>query len=659
MDNKLSPMEQHYQGSNHHLTFALTETIYSLEPQGFPQQSRHLFFSLAEAMSQLLTEDRLKMIDPEIARNNNSSRYCKLQITDNNDHLIYAELVYNRPGHQTCYDDLGIYLYTELDPDTLRAATGLPFPRNHQMNELNFIQLADYNEKYQEIIPIELFRLLESNFKARLAVSAGQWHELVYKGELLKPGSDASKGIVQFVYHHYFAHSKGALISLILQDARQFDALCFDKEYDSLLHYAYLKDTQGQLHSSINVMAISDSPEGNPTAGVWLHNEHSIKDLEEMTGTDLSRGDQYDPEMPMLLLARYIYDNGLHLIRGDGYQKLVEGLGTDDTDLKSSPFIAILSYQLRDGSEKPALHTLANDYYHYATIDQAIGKLLHAELQLMHPGIIDMGMPNFLAHAGVEGSDGKPLANLRFALEPTPSIFLDFSSEVSVLAPAFYAQVIALLPATNAVAEPGAMLSIPIVTYDTEGVIMEHTSVGIALSQLITSRQPGISHLLDNSLSIPQADKSEECFIRLEWNQATLPNEKVTNRIMQPSLQAGLEFILGIDPQFFYPEQNDPQKQFLLGITLQQESATDPLMKRYYRRADGEVSAAFIIQFNFEHPDCASLIDYAKRNWQLQQQSPDEPHVFLQKNFRPAVKPSTNKRCLPGKEDKPPGPRIS
>jgi len=103
----------------------------------------------------------------------------------------------------------------------------------------------------------------------------------------------------------------------------------YDKQISTIRVLEQNAGNERQI-ASIFEMPISDSLPDGPSAGIYLHNvqnsEGPIGDIEDMLAVSFYRLRNYDHDMPMVQIARYVYDDTLKLLSDPSLEQLIGDL---------------------------------------------------------------------------------------------------------------------------------------------------------------------------------------------------------------------------------------------------------------------------------------------------------------------------------------------
>lgn len=170
-----------------------------------------------------------------------------------------------------------------------------------------------------------------------------------------------------------------AFESLMREDIRLFEKYSEEtaeagKQYTS----AQIRNRQsGQPIISITKISFADSPDGEPTAGIYLFTEdREIREIEKKTDYDFYAFQDYDRDSPFLLLARLVYDRSLQVIPDPEWKKLHDNLLHREQTNNFKP--KEWKYCICDTNEK-LTHAESNhkEVFHFTDPSQAFQFLLH------------------------------------------------------------------------------------------------------------------------------------------------------------------------------------------------------------------------------------------------------------------------------------------
>ncbi|NII26169.1 hypothetical protein HB364_13835 [Pseudoflavitalea sp. X16] len=655
------------QGPAQHLRFILAETNIPIgEGEAVSQQS--VFFSLHHAFCKLLAGN-LENVELRLARQKGLTHYGSRSITSVNDGTLYGKIVGILPGNDQLAAPPGIYLQSDFSADELRQMTGIPFPSTQKMDSDFLIPLRTYNEDFTDTSPNVYFESIQEHVRqflnAAQTADAGLDYHLTFKGAFMQA---SSAGEHLYVQRHYFDNLFEPVKKLLSTDPLLFDDKCADNEYEIVHHYAYINRPGTQELISINVMPINDALDGMPTAGIYLHMEEDIQNLERDTGIGLHNAHFYDEGLPFLLLAEYVYNRGLRLVPDEGIVELARNLQDQHYNGKqqpNSPYVLTVAYDFNlETAAKPAVST-AWDKYHYQLLEQAIFKLVTTDLHLFGDPRHRVDAPYSITSAEICDSQQRPMASLQLApanVEGHAQMHLVIEGAMADLAPAIYQAMTLLFTGHLDVQRPPMALHIPVAHYNREGQYLPHPvnqqEILTFLSSAMTER---ISRKIASDHSpISTTSAGGSYHINLEWSEPAPPTNASTTSIHQPDLDVAHRYLQQMHPQLFLHTNPGGPQRYIVRASLVDSDTDQPIVSRFYHPASDPVLAAgFYLQYHLDHPASSQLKPAADGHTKMMEAASS---IHLATYAQPVILPvhlqATHPRTLMDNEGRDTGPGI-
>lgn len=530
---------------------------------------QYTYFSLKDALCTMLLSD-VFALDPVIAAATGAAHTREPHLFAGKQEI--ASLVAIRPERQTFHHVAvpGIYLSSPLGIATLARITGIAMPRPEGNDEDDMLLLAEYNSDFTRLSVLKTFGQIVRQAAVYLncneRLTNGMHYQLVYKGVHLNASSAESKDRrIHYVEQHYYNNVHEPVRDLLRTDLFLFDPYSERppgtpaKDH----HFGYiLSANHPEVLASINVMDISDCPEGTPTAGIYLHVEPDIAALEEATGIDFSVASSYDPQVPMLLLARFKYDNGYQLQPDPGISVLNSQLALAQYTVERAPrssYVTRTHYEVAgaDKGQQPGLRT-ATDFYHYADLSSAILKLLHTDLVLLNAANMGAIPSTRIVQADVRDSVNQTWAHLRLQpagprQAPTVSLALDMGLTHMAVQTGVMMDLarLELLPHPPSI--DGEQVVIPIAEFGPDGLLHTLTPNVDVLTSLLEGQQAcrhlPIADRIAAYMQVPPGQERAGYLVELDW--ASEPESGDFRVIPFARLEEAHRFLLAIDPSLF------------------------------------------------------------------------------------------------------------
>lgn len=117
-------------------------------------------------------------------------------------------------------------------------------------------------------------------------------------------------------------------------------------------------------------LPMEDSLDGGPSAGIYLQNtgigqDDDITGLETAVGARFDRLRTYDPGLPMVQLARFVYDDRLSMMTDPALKEVIDDLQ------KMSPEPWLYQLKVRDGS-----NPISGNFYYHSNLPAAFDHLI-------------------------------------------------------------------------------------------------------------------------------------------------------------------------------------------------------------------------------------------------------------------------------------------
>lgn len=573
------------------------------------------YFSLKAALCRMLLSE-IDALDPVVAAAAGIIHTHEPLLVAGTHEIASIHTV--RPGQQTWHHVAvpGVYLSSPLGIAKLARLSGIAMPRPEGNDEDGMLLLAEYNNDFTRLSPVETFRQILAQATAYLErnqhLTEGMDHQLVYKGIDQSTLAAESKGQrVQYVEQHYYNNLREPVRDLLRADLILFDPYSERPPGTpaKLHHVGYVMSAKHpEVLASINVMDISDCPDGMPTAGIYLHAEPDIGTLENATGIDFSTASTYDPEFPMLLLARFKYDNGYQLLPDPGISILNSQLSLAEYTVahtRKSPYVTRTHYQITgtDIPQQNALRT-AVDYYHYGDLSSAILKLLHSDLAMLNVTDKVAGLSTKIVQADVRDDLDQIWAHLRLhpaGLRSVPMLSLALNMGLTLMA--VQAGVMMDLTRLDLLPYPpsieGEQVVIPIAEYSPDGTLQTVTANFDILTSLLEGQQAcrhlPVADRIAASMQIPPGQEQAGYIVALEW--VIEPESGDFRTIPFASRDEAHAYLLAIDPSLF--KHAWPPSIYIETAKLVETSSNIILAERYLLSDAAKiVPAGYYLRYN-------------------------------------------------------------
>lgn len=593
-------------------------------------------FSLAQAISEMLSMLRLEEIDPTLLGLEQAGAMMECAITNRLTDETFVELGFSAPGQQALPQAPAILLRTDYSSGTLRKLTGLPFPYNASLEQKDVIILAHYSSDFTRLVPTETYEQLREAAAKLLKLEREDrpaLHELVYKGAIQQTGPTRDE-VISYVHQHYYDNSWEPALHLILSDPLLFNPVRIHPDSALRHRFAYLRDSEAQIIGELHTIMIDDTPGGMPTAGIWLTSKgDNIHAFEQATGLNLSTAPGYEEDGLSLLLAAFTYNRGYSIEREpdmDAFLMQSQALQSTALHYPSSPFTVHYTFHMQEGYSY-MLPNFIEHHYHMRTLELAVEQLLATELPLLS-GVVTVVSPFHLETAKVLGLQGEELATLGLQSGPDGSqvLVLTLSDKVMTVAPNLWEGVLG--HCQDACQTATGILHVPIggarqVTGEVFTNVNFDNLAPVVAALGLASRIRPIVPLTESSTHVSYPITIELC-----WSQMHAGEQKMTATLQMPDIFTAHDYLLRMDDKLFVADPNDTDHPFILrGILHDPSGAT--LAQRFYTPAnelDNTAKAGFYIQYDPALPAAITLQADARKRGLIGSARKDELNTFSQ-----------------------------
>lgn len=496
-----------------------------------------------------------------------------------------------------------IFLDSGIDFRTLRAATGIGFNDEAMLNDATFYLVGIFDEQGKEFKYDDDFVSIRDQVAAdqhlQIAARRHLGHRLYYNGEIMAGGESCL-----FEEVHRFSSGSEAMQYLLLEPYHEFDADISPFPTYNRLHVNVIGPSEERVCGTM-LIRIEDAGQDLPMAGLYLAVDGGHEALKEYCGIDFSHTRNFDPSVPNILLARYIYDEGLYLTTDEYLLPLIADIETKD---QSSPFTLIYQYDSLRGDDEDI--SLLNDHYHYRTIEQALIGLLATDLN--HFGYVPKALrPSFALEfaavydthdqlAWLEKIPGSGGVEDKVWLALSPRLF-NYIPEV------FNIVTDSILDAQQSQPIRGAV-AIPIAELVTPPMGLPYLQSDVSLLKTLFLMLSGQLRRGENLRLSPEqyAQQSTDhpfCVI-LYW-QSPITEELTQLRLQAASLKDAHQRLLDLEDRIFIKQGPPGKKAFLQRAEILDARSSDALIaRRFCSNEDDRTSTnAHLVVYNQHHPD--------------------------------------------------------